>query len=681
MDSPFGRGPNNSSGPPEAASSSRITGQSRLAQPYAPQDLARSGANAQFHLHSAPAPVVSAVRDDHAVSFPGFAAGMNIGISDPMNDGPRTVWSDRSPLPSFSRAFDLFTAHRDGQDFASQDQAFVPSYLRGSTYIRQLQEAQKTKLQGQKESQRPAGNGSGPNPAAFAQPSLPPAAHRGMTHNVIERPSASGCEDSVAPLPARWNKDEIGQGIEVQSDGLTIKYTGSKNHHEREYEAGGVRADHYMPSDGGLYYFEVQILHGKRDDITIAVGFSAKNTSLSRAVGWEPESWGYHGDDGRTYAGQNLGRTYASSFDVGDVIGCGVNFRDHTAFFTRNGVNLGVAFTDVDRSKMYPTVTLKKSGEQVLANFGQSPFVYNIDDMMREQRLLVQTEIESTDTLQLEPGMNETDLIQSLVLQFLQHDGYVETARAFAKDVKAQKEALNLDPNLKVDGLNIKDDEDANNRQRIRRAVLEGDIERALKYTNAYYPQVLQDNEEVHFKLRCRKFIEMVRKAAQIRMNNDSTASNGRRPASAPRDMDVDGNGSTTWEEPMDMDGSQQQAELHVLEKTMLEYGQTLGAEYAADPRKEVTAALGEIWALVAYSNPLKEPQVSHLLDRKGRSVVAEELNSAILSSLGKSSRASLEKLYAQTSVLLEDLRQDGGPAAFVSLENMMEDSASSTHS
>lgn len=62
--------------------------------------------------------------------------------------------------------------------------------------------------------------------------------------------------------------------------------------------------------------------------------------------------------------------------------------------------------------------------------------------------------------------MNETDLIQTLVLQFLQHDGYVETARAFAEDMKLQKEALNLNPDVTVDGVNIKDDEDANNRQR-----------------------------------------------------------------------------------------------------------------------------------------------------------------------------------------------------------------------
>jgi hypothetical protein len=47
----------------------------------------------------------------------------------------------------------------------------------------------------------------------------------------------------------------------------------------------------------------------------------------------------------------------------------------------------------------------------------------------------------------------------------LQHEGYVDTARAFAEDTKLEKEALNLDPNVTVDGINIKDDEDAINRQ------------------------------------------------------------------------------------------------------------------------------------------------------------------------------------------------------------------------
>ena len=84
----------------------------------------------------------------------------------------------------------------------------------------------------------------------------------------------------------------------------------------------------------------------------------------------------------------------------------------------------------------------------------------------QDQRDKVLGDIASTDTSKLEPGMSESDLIQALVLQFLQHDGYVDTARAFAEEMKAGKGALNLDPNVKIDGINLQDDEDANNRQR-----------------------------------------------------------------------------------------------------------------------------------------------------------------------------------------------------------------------
>lgn len=85
---------------------------------------------------------------------------------------------------------------------------------------------------------------------------------------------------------------------------------------------------------------------------------------------------------------------------------------------------------------------------------------------VKEQRENIQKEIESTDTSKLEPGLGETDFIQALVMQFLQHDGYVETARAFAEDLKLQNEALSSNTAPKSSSLNIRDDEDANNRQR-----------------------------------------------------------------------------------------------------------------------------------------------------------------------------------------------------------------------
>lgn len=110
------------------------------------------------------------------------------------------------------------------------------------------------------------------------------------------------------------------------------------------------------------------------------------------------------------------------------------------------------------------------------------------------------------------------------------------------------------------------------------------------------------------------------------------------------------------------------------LTEDALIYGQSLQAEYAGDKRREVRIALEEIFSLMAYQNPLKEAKVAHLLDRKGRVAVAEELNSAILHSLGKSSRAALETLYAQTAVLLDELAETGGPGAFVTLKSILDE-------
>lgn len=330
------------------------------------------------------------------------------------------------------------------------------------------------------------------------------------------------------------------------------------------------------------------------------------------------------------------------------------------------------------------------------------------------------------------------------MLQFLQHDGYVETARAFAEELHAEKSALRLSSDEPVKGINIKDDEDAHNRQRIRQAILEGDMDRAMHYTNAYYPTVFNDNEQVYFRLRCRKFIEMIRKEAELNMlleerRNAKRQSHLHHPHGQHRgeqqhqqgeddeDMLLEdaagaaGSGvSEHWEDDMDVnmmnnataeadeddedDGDDDDAAAGVskLSQEALMYGMELRAEFKGDARPETSRHLDEIFSLIAYPNPLKVKEVAHLLGGEGRVAVAEELNAAILStffsfspavsprfvcgerveltscgkksaSLGKSSRAALENVYAQTCVLLEDLRKDGGDGAFVTVQGLVE--------
>lgn len=120
------------------------------------------------------------------------------------------------------------------------------------------------------------------------------------------------------------------------------------------------------------------------------------------------------------------------------------------------------------------------------------------------------------------------------------------------------------------------------------------------------------------------------------------------------------GHSHTTTGEDMELDDDMGDFENHAdiapgdLTQVALQYGQSLQAEYAGDERREVRTALEEIFSLMAYQNPLKESKVAHLLDRKGRVAVAEELNSAIL-------RTFLSPLpYIQPSLISRTFRVPG---------------------
>lgn len=45
-------------------------------------------------------------------------------------------------------------------------------------------------------------------------------------------------------------------------------------------------------------------------------------------------------------------------------------------------MRIGQAFKEV-KGKLYPSVGMKKSGEHVRVNFGQTPFIFDIDALMK----------------------------------------------------------------------------------------------------------------------------------------------------------------------------------------------------------------------------------------------------------------------------------------------------------
>ncbi|ORX45314.1 SPRY-domain-containing protein [Hesseltinella vesiculosa] len=299
-------------------------------------------------------------------------------------------------------------------------------------------------------------------------------------------------------LPSHLNNLDKSRYLEVDKSGLSVSYVGPGRGEEH---AGAVRANLPMPPQCGVYYFEMQI-KSKGVDGYIGIGFCGPKNDLRRLPGWDTFSYGYHGDDGHSFEGSGTGKTYGPRFSTGDVIGCGVNFADHTAFYTKNGLSLGVAFTDIDTSKpLYPCLGMRTSGEVVTINFGQSPFAFDIAHYVKEQKKGAWQQIET----QSPKVVNTKDQVHQLIFSYLMHQGYTSTANAVIKESNQTLQTqLQWDRNAR--GLN--------ERLAIKAAVMRGDIDEAILLMQKHFPHLLTkpdpDGTHLQFNLDCQKFVEMI---------------------------------------------------------------------------------------------------------------------------------------------------------------------------
>lgn len=191
----------------------------------------------------------------------------------------------------------------------------------------------------------------------------------------------------------------------------------------------------------------------------------------------------------------------------------------------------------------------------------------------------------------------------------------------------------------------------------IRASILEGDIDKAFKHTTAYYPHVLEDNPEIVFRLKCRKYVEMIRLCSELQ---NPTPSSNENSSTFPTKSTTNGH-TDVFEDDMEVDdenddendgdsfqmtntsNGDDQAEVEegyhsippdpakydeLLQEAM-SYGQTLMREYR-DEKREYKKTLEDIFSLIAYDDA-KASVHGHLLETGGRVLVAEELNSAIL--------------------------------------------------
>ncbi|KAJ8130645.1 hypothetical protein O1611_g2981 [Lasiodiplodia mahajangana] len=190
--------------------------------------------------------------------------------------------------------------------------------------------------------------------------------------------SSFGWRAPVPREPTEWHSKDKSPCLDVSENGKTVVVGSAPRDPDNSSQPrGAIRANYPMPGTW-TYYFEITIEEDAHDQI-IGVGFCDEQAPLNSMIGWDPGSWGYHGDDGNIFATTGHGDFYSDSYGRGDTIGCGVNFAKETAFFTLNGELVGPAFHGI-KGKLYPAVSFstERPVGKITTNFGPDNFRYEL---------------------------------------------------------------------------------------------------------------------------------------------------------------------------------------------------------------------------------------------------------------------------------------------------------------
>lgn len=434
------------------------------------------------------------------------------------------------------------------------------------------------------------------------------------------------------PYPTCWNPEDRCGLLNIGHDRMRIEYVGEG---KNDGEAASIRADQPIPAQIGVFYYEMSIKNKGRDGF-IGIGISQGSVSLVRLPGWEANSFGYHGDDGHFFASSGQGKSYGPTYSIGDVIGCGVHTDDGALFFTKNGQYIGVAcnvpfyastinesnvtshITNPHHQKQlqqqyryYPTIGMRTPGEMIQANFGADRFVFDIHGYIKNRKTLIYENILKESSISL----TRYDYEQ-LILHFLIHEGYFETARAFFKltnnSSQSKSEQNQKDRDQKeLDGQL----EQSKKRKEISTLVMNGNIQQAYETVLDLYPGIFDDElhgKKIEFLLRCQMFVEMTREMTKQNEN----ASN-------------------------------------INTEDVIHFGIQLQKDYGNEI--DFQRQLENLFLLMVDENPSQSP-VAYLLDIERRKCIVDELMHSVLLHQGKTPSSSYELAIRQILLVLDEL-------------------------
>ena len=179
--------------------------------------------------------------------------------------------------------------------------------------------------------------------------------------------------DHICLQPSTMAAMTVAEGIKVHTQGrLTHGPSTTVEGDIFSFKGGSTGCVKIMePMTPFLNYYEYLILC-KGVDCSVGIGVGEKSYPLYRMPGWNINSIGYHGDDGRLYHQKGRGTQFGPTCTEGDRMGCGVDFDTDVGygycevFFTKNGQPVGNP-VKVKRPVygLYPIIGLHSRGEKV----------------------------------------------------------------------------------------------------------------------------------------------------------------------------------------------------------------------------------------------------------------------------------------------------------------------------
>ncbi|OTN65735.1 Uncharacterized protein PKNOH_S100042400 [Plasmodium knowlesi] len=219
------------------------------------------------------------------------------------------------------------------------------------------------------------------------------------------------------------NTINVSNFISVSKDKLTATYSAWGKH----TDIACVQVNKCASRDCSIYYFEVEVLSCSNFS-KIVIGMTSKNYTINKNPGYEYNSFGYKNDDGKKIIDSKL-ESYSNGYTKYDIIGCGINYFDNSAFFTKNGKFLGKACNVNPKYDYYATVGLTTLGDKI--KFHLNNFYFDIYNMIYEE---CEKERKIIKSIYIQKDIF-TDVIKSHLIKC----GYFNTYKSFVDFMEKHK--------------------------------------------------------------------------------------------------------------------------------------------------------------------------------------------------------------------------------------------------